>query len=55
MLLKVAKTYDRETRNTIDRLLSILTPAVTVLMAIMVGTILMSVLLPILRINELVG
>ena len=55
MLLKVADTYDREVRNTIDRLLSILTPLVTVVMAIMVGVILMSVLLPILSINEMVG
>ncbi|NND45105.1 MAG: type II secretion system F family protein [Xanthomonadales bacterium] len=55
MLLKVAKTYDRETRNAIDRLLSLLTPALTVLMAILVGIILLSVLLPILGINQLVG
>lgn len=55
MLLKVANTYDRETRNAIDRLLSLLTPALTVLMAFLVGVILMSVLLPILGINQLVG
>ena len=55
MLLKVADIYDRETRNTIDRLLSLLTPLITVVMAVMVGVILMSVLLPILSINEMVG
>ena len=55
MLLKVSETYDREVRNTIDRLLSVFTPAVTILMAIMVGTILMSVLLPMLSINEMMG
>jgi len=55
MLLKVSETYDREVRNTIDRLLSVFTPAVTILMAIMVGTILMSVLLPMLRVNEMMG
>ncbi len=55
MLIKVSKTYDREVRNTIDRLLSIFTPVVTVLMALMVGTILMSVLLPMLSINEMMG
>jgi general secretion pathway protein F len=55
MLLKVSKTYDVEVRNTIDRLLSVFTPVVTVLMAIMVGAILMSVLLPMLSINELMG
>ena len=55
MLLKVADTFDREARNTINRLLSIFVPMVTVLMAIMVGAILMSVLLPMLSMNELVG
>jgi len=55
MLLKVADTYDREVRNTIDRLLKILTPVVTLLMAIMIGAIVMSVLQAILGINELVG
>ena len=55
MLLKVADTYDKEVRNTIDRLLSILTPAITLLMAVMIGTIVMSVLMAIMGINELVG
>lgn len=55
MLLKVADSYDREVRNTIDRLLSIFTPAVTLLLAIMIGTIVMSVLLAILSVNDLVG
>lgn len=55
MLLKVSDTYDREVRNTIDRLLSVFTPVVTVLMAIMIGTIVLSVLLAILSINELVA
>lgn len=55
MILKVADTYDREVRNTIDRLLSIFTPVVTLLLAVMIGTIVLSVLLAILSINELVG
>lgn len=55
MLLKVADTYDREVRNTIDRLLSVFTPVVTLLLAIMIGTIVLSVLLAILSINELVA
>ena len=55
MLLKVADTYDKEVRNTIDRLLSVLTPVVTLLMAVMIGTIVMSVLMAIMGINELVG
>ena len=37
MLLKVADTYDKEVRNTIDRLLGIFTPVITILMAGMIG------------------
>ena len=55
MLLKVADTYDKEVRITIDRLLAIFTPAITLLMAVMIGTIVMSVLMAIMSINELVG
>jgi general secretion pathway protein F len=55
MLLKVADSYDREVRNTIDRLLSIFTPVVTLLLAGLIGTIVLSVLLAILSINDLVG
>ncbi len=55
MLLKVADTYDTEVRNTIDRLLAIFTPVVTMLLAGVIGTIVMSVLMAILSINDLVG
>ncbi len=55
MLLKVADTYDKEVRNTIDRLLEVFTPVITLLMALMIGTIVMSVLMAIMGINELVG
>jgi len=55
MLLKVADTYDKEVRNTIDRLLAIFTPVITLVMAVMIGTIVMSVLMAIMGINELVG
>ncbi len=55
MLLKVADTYDREVRTTIDRLLAVFTPVVTMLLAAMIGTIVLSVLLAILSINDLVG
>ena len=55
MLMKVADTYDKEVRNTIDRLLAVFTPFVTLLMAVMIGTIVMSVLMAIMGINELVG
>lgn len=54
MLLKVSDSYDTEVRNTIERLLAIFTPVVTLLLAVMIGTIVMSVLLAILSINNLV-
>jgi general secretion pathway protein F len=55
MLMKVSDTYDVEVRNTIERLLSIFTPVVTLLLAVLIGTIVLSVLLAILSINDLVG
>lgn len=47
MLLKVADTYDLEVRDTIDRLLALLVPAITLLMTVVIGAIILSVLLPI--------
>ena len=55
MLMKVSDTYDTEVRNTIDRLLSIFTPVVTLFLAVLIGTIVLSVLLAILSVNDLVG
>ncbi|HMB57845.1 MAG TPA: type II secretion system F family protein [Arenimonas sp.] len=47
MLIKVADTFDIETRNALDRLLALLVPALTMLMTLVVGAIILSVLLPI--------
>ena len=47
MLIKVADTFDIETRNALDRLLALLVPALTLLMTLVVGAIILSVLLPI--------
>jgi general secretion pathway protein F len=55
MLMKVSDSYDVEVRNTIDRLLAIFTPVVTLLLAVLIGTIVLSVLVAILSINDLVG
>ena len=55
MLMKVSDSYDIEVRNTIERLLSIFTPVVTLFLAMLIGTIVLSVLLAILSINDLVG
>ncbi|MGY6632043.1 MAG: type II secretion system F family protein [Wenzhouxiangella sp.] len=55
MLLKVADTYDREVRVTIDRLMALLVPVLTLGLAAMIGFIVMSVLVAILGINEMIG
>jgi len=55
MLLKVADTFDNETRATIDRLLAALTPILTLVMAVTVGFIMMAMLLPIMTIMSTVG
>lgn len=55
MLVKVADTYDREVRVTIDRLMSLLVPVLTLGLALLIGMIVMSVLMAILSINELVA
>jgi len=55
MLIKVANTYDREVRVTIDRLMALLVPVMTLGLAALIGVIVMSVLMAILGINELVG
>jgi general secretion pathway protein F len=55
MLLKVADTYDREVKTTIDRLMALLVPALTLGLAVLIGIIVMSVLMAILSINELIA
>jgi general secretion pathway protein F len=47
LLAKVADTYDIETRNALDRLMALLVPAITVIMAAIVAAIILAVLLPI--------
>ena len=47
LLLKVADTFDIQTRNALDRLLALLVPALTLLMTLVVGVVILSVLLPI--------
>lgn len=55
MLLKVADTYDREVKTTVDRLMALMVPALTLGLAALIGVIVMSVLMAILQINELIG
>lgn len=53
MFDRVAKTFERQTRGQIKVLLELLAPMMIVLLAVMVGMIALSILLPIMRINQL--
>jgi general secretion pathway protein F len=47
LLAKVAVTFDIASRNALDRLMALLVPAITVVMAVLVAVIILSVLMPI--------
>src|SRR6185436_13020865 len=55
MLLKVADTYDDEVRFALDRALSALAPAVTVLLAMLVGLVIFSIMMPIMNMTDLMS
>lgn len=55
MLTKVADTFDLEVRNTVERLLAALVPAVTIFMAVVVALIMMAILIPIFSLTNAVG
>jgi general secretion pathway protein F len=52
MLTKVADTFDMETRNTIDRMLQLLVPILTIILAAAVAFIMLAILLPILDLSN---
>lgn len=53
MLLKVADLYDREVSTSIQRMLSILTPALIVGLGVVIAGIIMSILVAIMSINDI--
>jgi general secretion pathway protein F len=55
MLLKVADTFDTETRRALERALAALVPVVTVLMAALVGIVILAVLVPIYQLTGSAG
>jgi general secretion pathway protein F len=55
MLTKIADTFDVEVKNTVERLLAALVPAVTIFMAIVVALIMMAILIPIFSLTNAVG
>ncbi|MBN8947823.1 type II secretion system inner membrane protein GspF [Rhodanobacter sp. UC4450_H17] len=52
MLLKVADTFELESRRSIDRLLAALVPALTIVMTVLVGIIMAAILLPLLSMTS---
>ena len=55
MLLKTADTFDRETAQAMDRFLTALVPALTVLMSIMVGVVILAILTPLYDLTSSIG
>ncbi len=53
MLFRVAETYEVEVQRSVQHLLTLLVPAITIIMALLISGIIVSILLPMLSINEL--
>jgi general secretion pathway protein F len=53
LLIEAADTLDREAQGTIDRLLSVLVPGITIVMGALVAALIASVLVGILSLNDL--
>jgi type IV pilus assembly protein PilC len=55
MLTRVADGYDEEVDNSVNALTSLIEPLMIVVMAVMVGTIVIALFLPIVRIIQTLG
>jgi len=55
MLVRASDTYDGEVKNTIERMLSVLVPALVLVLAGMIFTIVFAILMPMMNMSELVG
>lgn len=53
MLLRIAAIFERQTQHSIDRFMTLLTPILTITMAIVVGGLVMSIMSAMLSINDL--
>jgi len=54
LLLKIADSFDEESRRSLQRMVTVLEPLLVMFMALMVGALAMAILLPIMEMNELV-
>ena len=55
MLVKTAETFEQETALSLDRMLAALVPIVTVVLAVVIGIVVMSVLLPLYDLTNAIG
>ncbi|MEZ4330755.1 MAG: type II secretion system F family protein [Myxococcota bacterium] len=55
MLVKVADTYEEQVETSVTRLTSLLEPVLILLMAVVVGGIIMSVLMPMMQLTQSIG
>jgi general secretion pathway protein F len=55
MLLRTADTFEKETSRAIDRLLAALVPAITLLLAAVVGVVIITVLVPLYDLTNAIG
>jgi general secretion pathway protein F len=53
MLLRAATVFEQQTQRSVDRLMMLLTPLLTLVMALLVGGIIVTVMSAILSINEI--
>ena len=53
MLIKVAKTYDKEVEQSIKQLISLIEPMMILIMAVIIGFIVVSMLLAIFSANDI--
>jgi general secretion pathway protein F len=53
MMFRIADTYDEEVQRSIQRMLTLLVPVLTFGMALLIGGIIVSILVPMLSIHEL--
>ena len=53
MLLRAAEVFEQQTKRSVDRLMTLLTPVLTLTMALLVGGLIITVMSAILSINEL--
>ncbi|MFK7955840.1 MAG: type II secretion system F family protein [Lysobacterales bacterium] len=54
MLVDVADAYDVEVRTTVERMMALLVPLLTMALAVLIAVIIIAVMLPILQVTELV-